>query len=91
MRPGKDARLLRSRPGALNTPQPIRVEANAKGEPYRINGQPIEFIREEWKVVDRWWTDRPINRRYFEVFLESGKRFVVFFDNENQRWFTQQA
>jgi len=38
-------------------------------------------VREEWRVVDRWWTDQPVHRRYFDVVLESGENAVVFYDN----------
>ena len=48
-------------------------------------------MREEWRVVDRWWTERPIDRRYFDVVLASGENAVVFLDAEEQSWFTQRA
>jgi hypothetical protein len=38
-------------------------------------------VREEWRVVDRWWTDQPVQRRYFDVVLESGENAVVFYDD----------
>lgn len=83
-------RMTRSRPGILNEPQPIQVEAHANGQPKSLNRELVEFIREEWRVVDRWWTDRPIRRRYFEVFLQtSGRRVVIFWDATNRRWFRQ--
>ena len=28
-------------------------------------------MREEWRVVDRWWTDEPVDRRYFDLVLET--------------------
>jgi hypothetical protein len=37
-------------------------------------------VREEWRVVDRWWTEQPVQRRYFDVILESGENAVVFYD-----------
>jgi hypothetical protein len=48
-------------------------------------------IREEWRVLDRWWTEQPINRRYFDVVLESGQNVVVFHDGEHGRWFSQRG
>jgi hypothetical protein len=48
-------------------------------------------VREEWRVVDRWWTDEPVNRRYFEVVLESGRNAVVYRDAERCCWFSQRA
>ena len=49
------------------------------------------LVREEWRVVDRWWTEEPLSRRYFDVVLESGERRVVFHDAEHGGWFTQCA
>jgi hypothetical protein len=83
-------RMARSRPGILNEPRPIQVEAHPNGEPKSLNHELVEFIQEEWRVVDRWWTDRPIKRRYFEVFLQtSGRRVVIFWDATNRQWFRQ--
>ena len=39
-------------------------------------------MREEWRVVDRWWTEEPLSRRYFDVVLETGQHAVVFRDEE---------
>jgi hypothetical protein len=48
-------------------------------------------VREEWRVVDRWWTEQPVDRRYFDVVLASGENAVVFLDGEAQSWFSQRA
>jgi hypothetical protein len=59
--------------------------------PRYVNRQRVELVREEWRVVDRWWTEEPIARRYFEVVLESGQNTVVFRDDERSAWFTQRG
>jgi hypothetical protein len=48
-------------------------------------------VREEWRVVDRWWTGEPVARRYFDVVLETGENAVVFHDDAAGTWFTQHA
>jgi hypothetical protein len=48
-------------------------------------------VREEWRVLDRWWTDEPVTRRYFEVVLETGENTVVFHDGAGGAWFTQRG
>jgi len=48
-------------------------------------------VREEWRVVDRWWTEEPVARRYFDVVLETGENAVVYHDDGEGRWFTQRA
>ena len=82
-------RAVRS-PGRVNAPRPALVEA-ALGVPKLVNRQAVAVLREEWRVVDRWWTDEPVSRHYFEVVLESGRNTAVYYDREAQSWFTQRA
>jgi hypothetical protein len=56
-----------------------------------VNREQVTLVREEWRVVDRWWTDDPVDRRYFEVVLESGRNVCVYRDREQRCWFTQNA
>jgi len=56
-----------------------------------VNREHVQLVREEWRVVDRWWTEEPVDRRYFEVVLESGRNVCVYRDGERQCWFTQRA
>jgi hypothetical protein len=56
-----------------------------------VNRQSVAIVREEWRVVDRWWTEEPVSRRYFDVVLESGENAVVFHDEEASAWFSQRA
>jgi hypothetical protein len=52
----------------------------------------VETVREEWLVEDRWWTPRPLSRRYFELALADGRCVVVFREpDEDGRWFSQRA
>jgi hypothetical protein len=75
----------------LNAPRAALVESHADGSPRRVNRQGVAILREEWRVVDRWWTEDPLARRYFDVVLESGENTVVFRDEERGCWFTQRA
>ena len=84
------ARAVRSA-GRLNAPRPALVEANASGVPRLVNRQSVALVREEWRVVDRWWTEEPVDRRYFDVVLASGENAVVYLDREAQSWFSQRA
>ena len=56
-----------------------------------MNRHQVALVREEWRVVDRWWTEQPVDRRYFDVVLASGENAVVFLDGEAQCWFSQRA
>ncbi|HEY2354687.1 MAG TPA: hypothetical protein VGH79_07310 [Gaiellaceae bacterium] len=75
----------------FNAPRAARVEANASGCPHEVNHQAVAFVREEWRVVDRWWTEEPVVRRYFELVLETGENTVVFHDGAGGGWFTQRG
>jgi len=86
----RDPRIIRSA-GRINEPVPARVEVHLDGMPRLVNHQSVAFVREEWRVVDRWWTEEPLSRRYFDVVLESGENTVVFRDEEGGRWFTQRG
>jgi hypothetical protein len=77
--------------GRLNAPRPALVETRVDGSPARVDREAVTVVREEWRVVDRWWTDEPVDRRYYEVVLESGRNTCVFLDREHGRWFTQRA
>jgi hypothetical protein len=80
-----------ARPARLNAPRPALVEAGFDGTPCDVNRRPVMLVREEWRVVDRWWTDDPVSRRYFDLVLEGGERCVVYRDVEEGAWFTQRA
>jgi hypothetical protein len=42
-------------------------------------------------VADRWWTEEPVRRNYYEVVLETGRNVVVFRDEASGTWFRQSA
>jgi hypothetical protein len=77
--------------GRLNEPRAALVEAGFDGAPRVVNRFLVLSVREEWRVVDRWWTEEPVDRRYFDVVLESGQAVVVFHDEERATWFAQKA
>lgn len=74
-------------------PRPADVRAGEDGVPVSLGEVAVEAVREEWLVEDRWWTPRPLSRRYFELALADGRCVVVFREpNEaGGRWFTQRA
>jgi hypothetical protein len=77
--------------GRLNAPRPALVETDFEGTPRLVNRELVALLREEWRVVDRWWTEESVDRRYFEVVLESGRNVCVYRDEEAGCWFTQNA
>ena len=54
-----------------------------------MNYGAVAILREEWRVLDRWWTEEPVVRRYFEVVLETGENTVVFHDSTGGGWLSR--
>jgi hypothetical protein len=74
----------------LYVPRPVQVEADAGG-PISIEGIPVDAVREEWRVEDRWWTSKPLGRRYFELVLADGRNVVVFYSLVSKHWYRQRG
>jgi hypothetical protein len=75
----------------LGTPRPAAVRAAGDGTPVAVGGAAVEAVSEEWLVEDRWWTPRPLRRRYFELILADGRNVVVFRELGKQGWYLQRA
>jgi CO dehydrogenase/acetyl-CoA synthase delta subunit len=67
----------------------VRVRADAAGRPEAVGNRAVEAVRESWLVEDRWWTDAPLRRRYWEVVTGDGRNLVVFRDLQEDRWYAQ--
>jgi hypothetical protein len=76
-------------PRQLGLPRPARVRAGSGGRPLDVGGRRVDAVRESWLVEDRWWTDRPLRRRYWEVVTACGRDVVVFHDLVGGGWFEQ--
>ncbi|HEY2141742.1 MAG TPA: hypothetical protein VGG98_06755 [Solirubrobacteraceae bacterium] len=64
----------------MNLPRPVRVCSGEGGVPHAVDGEKVELVRESWLVEDRWWTARPLRRRYWELVSVRGRNLVVFHD-----------
>jgi hypothetical protein len=78
-------------PRRLNEPRRARVVADASGRPLEVEGRTVDAVRESWLVEDRWWTQQPLRRRYWEVVTVDGRDLVVFRELERGGWFAQRA
>ena len=76
-------------PRRLYAPRPAAVRVGPDRAPAAVDGVAVEAVREEWLVEDRWWTDRPLRRRYWEVVTTCGRDEVVFHDLVSGRWWRQ--
>ena len=76
-------------PRRLAIPRAAAVRTAADGRPLVVDRRYVEAVRESWLVEDRWWTDAPLRRRYWEVVTTCGRDVVVFHDLVEGGWFTQ--
>ena len=61
------------------------------GAPLALGRTPVDTVREDWVVEDRWWTGEQLRRRYFELVLTDGRNVVVFHDLVRGRWYLQRG
>jgi hypothetical protein len=70
---------------------PVKAKLNAIGYPQAvwINAEwlPVNAVLDVWRVEDRWWTQRPIDRHYFRVWLEHGETLTLFQDLRAGKWY----
>lgn len=75
----------------LYRPRAVVVAAGDDGIPVRVGRVDVDTVREEWLVEDRWWSARPLRRRYFELALADGANAVVFCDLVSGKWYSQKG
>ena len=80
--------------GSVKAASPTAAAPRARptgegGRPEAVGGRAVEAVRESWLVEDRWWTDAPLRRRYWEVVTADGRDLVVFRDLEAGGWYAQ--
>ena len=75
----------------LSPPRPVRVVAGPTGGPCAVladgRRRAVVAVRDEWLVQDRWWTDQPVDRHFFEIVLEPGRVVTVYRDTRADAWF----
>ena len=71
----------------LGIPRPATVQAGPGGRPEAVDHQEVVAVRESWLIEDRWWTDRPLRRRYWEVVTLDGRDLVVFRELTGGGWY----
>lgn len=76
-------------PRRLAVPQRVAVTAAPDGRPLTVGAREVDAVRESWLIEDRWWTERPLRRRYWEVVTVCGRDEVVFHDLIGGGWWRQ--
>ncbi len=78
-----------SGPRRIGIPRQTAVRVAADGQPLIVSGQIVDAIRETWLLEDRWWTEQPLQRRYWELITREGRNIVVFHDIRSGIWWRQ--
>jgi hypothetical protein len=76
-------------PRRLAIPRRVAVDADEEGRPRLVDRRVVDSVRESWLTEDRWWTERPLRRRYWEIVTVCGRNEVVFHELESGRWWRQ--
>jgi hypothetical protein len=42
----------------------------------------VESVLDCWRIEDEWWSQEPIDRVYFEVVLDTGRKAIFWADPE---------
>jgi hypothetical protein len=78
-----------SGPRRIGIPTPVTVQVAADGRPLLVGGRAVDAIRETWLLEDRWWAERPLRRRYWELITTDGSNTVIFHDIVTRKWWRQ--
>ncbi len=76
---------------ALAVPRAVTVVSARDGTPREMTPDgarrhTVAAIRDDWLVQDLWWTDRAIDRHYFELVLDSGRLVTVYREASDGSW-----
>jgi hypothetical protein len=77
---------------ALGVPRTVTVASAPDGTPRElvldgVRRHEVVSVRDDWLVQDLWWTDRAVDRHYFELVLDSGRLVVVYREAADASWY----
>jgi hypothetical protein len=72
----------------LARPRPADIRMGGDSVPAAVGATHVDSVLEDWLVEDRWWTERPVRRRYLELVLDNGRCVLVFRDLSSGRWYS---
>ena len=76
----------------LNAPRRVEVRVDdSTPTALRREGTWLQVaeVIDRYRTDDRWWTERPVARSYYELLLEDGRTATVFRDEIGGEWYEQ--
>ena len=77
----------------LNTPRSVEVQTDSGGAPGALRRnrawRSVAEVLDCYRTDDRWWTEQPVSRTYYELLLEDGRAVTVFRDEIGAGWYEQ--
>jgi hypothetical protein len=77
----------------LNAPRRVELRVDGAGLPNAVRrGErwlAVEELLDRYRTDDRWWTQQPIVRAYYDLLLEDGRALTVFRDETDGLWWEQ--
>ena len=70
-----------ARPTELRTP--AREESDRRP---RLDGR-VRVASGPWALEERWWSEEPLDRDYWDIELDSGALYRIYRDNTSRDWF----
>ena len=72
--------------------RPLRSrQPSRETKPLSLTNLAIISINDLWQVVDEWWRERPISRRYYHITTQQDRRLTIFKDQLHAQWYWQKG
>lgn len=75
----------------VGAPRQVRMITAPGGTPHAAvlagRRRRVVAVRDDWLVQDLWWTERPVDRHYFELVLEPGRLVIAYRETPGGAWF----
>lgn len=68
-------------------PQTVRVSIRA-GKIIKLQTEPVAEQAGPWHLTGHWW-DQSFNRWYFDIVTASGQWLLLYYDEQETRWYLQ--
>jgi protein ImuB len=87
LRPPVEIEVLTATHGPTGQPVELRTSAREGSDRRpRLDGR-VRVASGPWALEEKWWSEEPLDRDYWDVELDSGGIYRIFRDNRSSDWF----